>query len=504
MSRPLDLPRSSGVLLHPTSLPGPFGIGDLGPRAHAWVDRLAQAGQAWWQVLPVGPTGYGDSPYQSPSTFAGNLNLISPELLGDGGLASPGDIDGCLLPDAGPIQYVDVIPRKRRLVRRAWERFSAGEGGASLRAEFAQFRSDAAGWLDDFALFMAAKDAYSGKPWWEWPASLAARQDAAVRDTGERLADEVDAHRFGQFLFFRQWAALRDHARRRGVRLIGDLPIYVAQDSADVWGHPELFLLDQDRRPRFVAGVPPDYFSETGQLWGNPIYDWDAHRKTGFRWWVDRLRAALKLFDLIRIDHFRGIEAFWAVPFGDPTATHGQWVPGPRADLLRALQNSLDDIPIIAEDLGFITPEVDALREQFGLPGMRILQFAFGGAVESRFLPHRYTPNMVVYTGTHDNDTTAGWAEKLTADERSQFARYAPASTREPVQTLIRLGWASVADLALAPLQDFLGLGSGARLNTPGTTTGNWGWRVTDGALSAPEWSDRLREWTVVYERQVS
>ncbi|MDB5310342.1 MAG: 4-alpha-glucanotransferase [Gemmataceae bacterium] len=502
MSWPADRSRSSGILLHPTSLPGPFGIGDLGPQAHVWVDTMARAGQAWWQVLPVGPTGYGDSPYQSPSTFAGNLNLISPELLAADGLAAQGDLDGCLLVSGGPVHYADVISRKRRLVRRAWERFRAGEGPESVRAEFARFRAEEAAWLDEFALFMAIKDEHGGRAWWEWPAPLAAHDDRAVRAAAGQLADEIDAHRFGQFLFFRQWSSLRAHAHANGVRIIGDLPIYVAADSADVWGRPDLFLLDADRRPRFVAGVPPDYFSATGQLWGNPIYDWDAHRADGFRWWVDRVRAALRLFDLIRLDHFRGIEGFWAVRFGAPTAVEGEWLPGPGAALLAALRDALGDVPIIAEDLGVITPEVDALREQFGLPGMGILQFAFGGAVEPRFLPHRFTRDVVVYTGTHDNDTTAGWAAKLTADERRSYARYAPTSTEDPVGTLIRLGWASGADLVLAPLQDFLGLGSEARMNIPGTTTGNWVWRVDDRALSNPIWSNSLREFTDVYERR--
>jgi 4-alpha-glucanotransferase len=497
---PMTVTRSSGVLLHPTSLPGPFGVGDLGPQAHAWVDALARAGQGWWQMLPVGPTGYGDSPYQSPSTFAGNLNLLSPELLAADGLATPGDGDGCVLPGAGPVHYADVIPRKRRLVQRAWERFTAGDGPPLLRAEFAAFRETA--WLDEFARFMAIKDEYGGKPWWEWPAALAARQDAALRATSAELADDIDAHRFGQFLFFRQWRALRAHAHAAGVRVIGDLPIYVADDSADVWANPELFLLDAARRPRVVAGVPPDYFSATGQLWGNPIYDWDAHRTSGFAWWVNRVRAALQLFDLIRLDHFRGLEAFWAVPFGALTAANGTWMPGPGAALLGALRDQLGRVPIIAEDLGFITPEVDALRERFGLPGMRILQFAFGGAVEARFLPHGFTPNVVTYTGTHDNDTTAGWAEKLTAEERRQFARYAPESVGDPVRALLRLGWASVADLAIAPLQDLLGLGSEARLNTPGTTTGNWVWRVSDAALADRGWGEFLGEITEVYGRQ--
>jgi len=497
----MTVARSSGVLLHPTCLPGPFGVGDLGPAAHAWVETLATAGQGWWQVLPVGPTGYGDSPYQSPSTFAGNLNLVSPEALAADGLATPGDVAGCVLPAAGPVYYADVIPRKRRLVRRAWERFAAGDGPAGMAAEFARFRTAEAGWLDEFARFMAVKDEYGGKPWWEWPAPLAARDPAALRHAADQFATDIDAHRFGQFLFFRQWDALRTRGRAAGVKVIGDLPIYVAHDSADVWANPDLFALDAARTPRLVAGVPPDYFSATGQLWGNPIYDWAAHRRTGFRWWVGRVRGALALFDLIRLDHFRGLEAFWAVPFGDPTAERGTWMTAPGGDLLAALRTALGDVPIIAEDLGFITPEVDALRERFGLPGMRILQFAFGGAVEPRFLPHRYARDVVVYTGTHDNDTTAGWVEKLTVAEREQLARYAPGAAADPVRALLRLGWASVADLAVAPLQDLLGLGTAARVNLPGTTTGNWTWRATAAQIADPEWLAFLGDLTAVYER---
>jgi len=496
------VPRSSGVLLHPTSLPGPFGIGDLGPEAFSWVAALARMGQSFWQTLPVGPTGYGDSPYQSLSTFAGNINLLSPARLVEEGLATLGDEDGCFLAATGAVHYADVIPRKRRLAQQAWARFSAGSGPSELHDAFTRFREREAAWLDDFALFMAIKDEHGGKPWWEWPARLASRDESALRAMTAELDREIDVHRFAQFLFFHQWNELRAHARSNGVHIIGDMPIYVAEDSADVWANPGLFLQGPNHRPQFAAGVPPDYFSATGQLWGNPIYDWDNHRQSGYRWWIDRVRAALRLFDVIRFDHFRGIESFWAVPFGAATAEAGQWLPGPGASLLEALQNALGALPIIAEDLGVITPQVDALRERFGLPGMRILQFAFGGAVESRFLPHRYTPNLAVYSGTHDNDTTAGWVEKLGASEREQFERYAPASVEGPVRSLLRLGWASVADLAMAPLQDLLGLGSAARLNTPGTSSGNWEWRAPANLFEPADWMEWLTELTAVYERR--
>jgi 4-alpha-glucanotransferase len=482
-------------------LPGPFGVGDLGPAAFRWVELLARAGQAWWQVLPVGPTGYADSPYQSPSTFAGNLNLLSPEAVADDGLVSAADVVACELPPGGPVVFADVIPRKRQLVRTAWERFAAGAGAHDLKAAFAAFTTAEADWLEEYAVFAAVKDAHGGAPWWEWPAPLAAHDRAAVARAAAALDGAVTAHRFGQFLFARQWAALRRFAAARGVKLIGDLPIYVAHDSADVWANPHLIQLDAARTPTHVAGVPPDYFAATGQLWGNPLYAWDAHRADGFAWWARRVKAVLNQVDLIRLDHFRGLEAYWAVPFGDPTAERGTWERAPGGELLAAVRERLGALPIIAEDLGFITPEVDALRTRFGLPGMRILQFAFGGAVETRFRPHHFTPDAVAYTGTHDNDTTAGWAEKLAPPERADFTRYAPDAAADPVRALARLAWASVAELAVCPLQDLLGLGSEARMNTPGTTTGNWTWRAPATALDDPEWVGFLAEITAAYER---
>jgi len=494
--------RTSGVLLHPTSLPGPFGIGDLGPHAHSWIDTLAKAGQRWWQMLPVGPTGYGDSPYQSPSTFAGNPNLLSPEQLAEDGLCSPTNAAEVAWPDAF-VNYELVIPNKRQLLHRAWKLFQAGHAN-HLQLLFASFRKETEWWLDDYALFAAIKDSLDEVAWWHWPKPLAFRDPAALNASAVKLADEIDAHRFGQFLFFHQWGRLREHARKAGIQLIGDLPVYVALDSTDVWARPELFLLDRDKQPVVVSGVPPDYFCATGQLWGNPIYDWDALKRTGYSWWVDRLRAALKLFDLVRIDHFRGLEAYWAVPAGDSTAERGTWSPGPRGDLLDAMRKAIGSLPIIAEDLGFITADVDALREEFHLPGMRILQFAFGGAVEPRFLPHRFDENLVVYTGTHDNDTTRGWYEKLTDAERSDFHKYAPDAAAHPVGALIRLAWASVADLAIVPLQDLLGQGSEARINKPGTKTGNWRWRASSQDLAKSDWIDWLAELNRTYERNAA
>jgi 4-alpha-glucanotransferase len=482
-----------------TSLPGSFGIGDLGPAAFSWIDTLASAKQVWWQLLPVGPTGFGDSPYQSPSSHAGNPNLISPELLRNDNLVSTTEMAAYELP-AGPIDYNVVVPAKRDLVSTAFKRFRAG-GAPELRAPFQHFCTQEAGWLNDFALFLAIKENFDGLPWWQWPRPLAFRDSQAIQATSAELDEQIQAQRFGQFLFFRQWTALRDHATKRGVKLFGDMPIYVADDSADVWCHPDLFMLDGNRRPICVAGVPPDYFSESGQLWGNPLYNWDAHRQTGFSWWIDRMKASLKLFDQVRIDHFRGIEAFWAVPAGDATAVRGQWLPGPGDELLNALSNALGQLPVVAEDLGFITPQVDELRERFGLPGMRILQFAFGGAVENRFLPHRFTRDLLVTTGTHDNDTTRGWFDSLTSAERRAFGTYATEGERDPVWSLIRLGWSSVAEQAIAPLQDLLELGSSARMNVPGTASGNWRWRANDGDVINPAWLERLAELSQVYER---
>jgi len=485
--------RSAGVLLHPTSLPGRFGIGDIGPAAHAWVKLLADARLGWWQMLPLGPTGYGDSPYQSPSSFAGNPNLISPEALVGDGLLPHQELADYQLPE-GSVNYAAVISIKRRLIRKAWEHYRRDNTG--LHDEFAAFGAHEARWLDDFALFMAVKDAHEGAPWWRWEEGLAFRRPSALLDARMKLREAIDQHRFAQFLFFRQWSDVRDSARQKNVGLIGDLPIFVARDSADVWTHPELFQLDQRREPIAVAGVPPDYFSATGQLWGNPLYDWEALRRTNYAWWIERICAALRLVDCVRLDHFRGVEAYWAVPAGDETARDGAWQAGPRDHLLAALREALGGLPIIAEDLGFITPEVDALRERFQLPGIRLLQFAFGGAVEERFLPHCFTHNLVAFTGTHDNDTTASWYAGLTDDERTRFHRYAPEAEADPVRALVRLTWACVADLAIVPLQDVLGLGSEARMNRPGVASGNWRWRASEEQVSSGRlaWLTNLTE----------
>jgi 4-alpha-glucanotransferase len=490
--------RSAGILLHPTSLPGPYGVGDLGPAAYAWVDDLVRARQTWWQVLPLGPTGYGDSPYQCFSAFAGNLNLISPDLLIKDGLLRQTDVSGVSFP-ADRVAYGRVIQFKVGLLGRAWEDFQAGSA-AELRLPFEKFCQEQTGWLDDFALFMALKESHGGKSWLQWPAELVLRKAGALKQAKKDLADAIGRHKFGQFLFFRQWTALKDYVNGKGIGLIGDLPIFVSSDSADVWANPNLFLLDRQRRPKVVAGVPPDYFSATGQLWGNPLYDWAVLQETAYAWWIARLRATLAQVDLVRLDHFRGFEAYWEVPAGNSTAEIGRWVPGPGADLFKALRRALGRLPLIAEDLGVITPPVEALRRQFHLPGMRILQFGFGGAFEERFLPHAYDRNTVVYTGTHDNDTTRGWYANLTDKERNFLHRYVPHVAEDVPWELIRVAWASVADYALAPLQDVLNLGSEARMNRPGQASGNWRWRFTTDRLTA-DVVDRLADLTAVYVR---
>jgi 4-alpha-glucanotransferase len=490
--------RSAGLLLHPSSLPGPHGIGDFGPVAYAWVDALVRAGQKWWQVLPLNPTGFGDSPYQSPSAFAGNTNLLSPDALLHDGLLEAPDLAGVHFP-ADRVDYQGVTPFKNQLVAQAWRRFENGRAG-HLRAEFDGFCTRHAGWLEDFALFQALKEVHGEKNWQDWPPDLVRREPLAQHLAREKLADALGRHRFGQFLFFRQWKALKDYANHRGVRLVGDVPIFVASDSADVWAHPELFYLDERRRPTVVAGVPPDYFSATGQLWGNPLYNWEASRQSGHAWWIARLRATLEYVDVVRIDHFRGFEAYWEIPAGAPTAQSGRWVKGPGVELFDIIRQALGRVPILAEDLGLITPEVEALRDRVGLPGMRVLQFGFSDTAKNPYLPHNYVRNTIVYTGTHDNDTTVGWYAELPEKERQLLHRYAPQVEVDPARELMRLGWASVADYAIAPLQDVLRLGSEARMNTPGQPAGNWAWRLRPDQLTAAA-VDWLGELTALYGR---
>lgn len=483
--------RASGILLHPTSLPGPYGIGDLGPEAFRFADWLAAAGQRLWQVLPLGPVGYGESPYQLFSAFAGNPMLISPEILGQRGWLEPSD----LKPPASREDKVDfetVIPWKTALLRKAFDRFRSRSLPAD-REEVAAFSRQHVRWLAPFSRFMAHKEANAGRMWREW--TNLAEPDPA----------DLAYHEFLQFEFFRQWCALKEYCGARGIRMMGDLPIYVSADSADVWMRPGEFDFDS------VAGVPPDYFSATGQLWGNPLYRWDTMKGGGYRWWIERMRAALIMFDLIRIDHFRGFEAYWAVPAGEPTAEHGEWIKGPGPDLFRALQDALGPLPVVAENLGVITPEVEALRKQFHFPGMAILQFAFGKDDQARsFRPHNYVHNLVAYSGTHDNDTVMGWwkseggdstrTPQDIAEEKAHARAYLDTDGSEMNWTLMRALMKSVAETVLFPMQDVLGLGSEARMNTPAVASGNWRWRMRSGAAT-PELAHRLRTMADLYER---
>ena len=487
--------RASGLLLHVTSLPSPYGIGDLGPAAFSWIDRLHDAGQRWWQALPVGPTGYGNSPYQSLSSFAGNGLLVSPHALISEGLLHPNDCEALIATEV--IDYDAVIPFKHGLLQKAWKNFKAGER-KDLISAYDEWCATQEGWLEDYALFRALKAKYHGAYYLEWPEELVERRQRALAEARRELASEMDEVRFAQFLLFRQAEQLKAHAHSKGVRLIGDLPFFVSPDSSDVWANPELFLLDVDRRPRFVAGVPPDYFSIEGQLWGNPVYNWDALRATGFRWSIDRLRALLAHVDLIRLDHFRGFAAAWHVPAGAPTAKSGEWVPGPGGAFFEAVLRELGALPFIAEDLGVITPDVATLRDQFQVPGTRVLQFAFDGHRDNPYLPENFVPNTVVYTGTHDNAPSREWYEELHDDQRQIFWGYlkrVSGESTEAAPTLMRLAWSSRAALSIAPLQDLLSLGKEARMNTPGRPSGNWNWRATE-AMMAPPAFERLGELT--------
>jgi 4-alpha-glucanotransferase len=491
--------RASGILLHPTSLPGPYGIGDLGPAAYQFVDFLVAAGQTYWQILPLGPTGYGDSPYQTFSAFAGNPLLISPKLLVEDGFLPPTALDHAPPFPAARVEYGPVIDYKKQLLEQAFVFFE--EHAAPVRrAAVERFATAQQLWLDDFALFMALKEAHDGAPWTQWESDIAARQPAALAGQRQRLEREIRRHIFVQYLFFRQWTALKEYVSQRGIRLIGDAPIFAAHDSADCWAQRELFHLAPDGRPTLVAGVPPDYFSATGQLWGNPLYRWDVLAATGYAWWIDRLRTALSLVDVLRLDHFRGFAGYWAIPGDAPTAETGTWEPGPGADFFTALQDALGSLPFIAEDLGVITPDVVALRERFGFPGMKVLQFAFDGDATSPHLPHNYIPHCVVYTGTHDNDTTAGWLTTAPRRVRTHALAYMASDGANPAWDLIRLASASVAETAIVPLQDLLGLGSEARMNRPGQSGGNWRWRYTADMLTE-ELAHRARTLGVLYGR---
>jgi 4-alpha-glucanotransferase len=498
-----SLHRTSGILLHPTSLPGPFGIGDLGPAAFRFVDFLGEAGQGLWQMLPIGPTGYGDSPYQCLSAFAGNPLLISPELLVAEGWLQKADSRAPSFPEDA-VDFGRVGAWKADLLRKAFQRFTS-RAAASRKAELATFCRHHESWLDDYALFAAIKDHNEGLPWTRWEAGLGLRDPAALDLWKQTHAQELDFHRFVQFLFFRQWQGLREHANRRGVHLVGDVPIFVAHDSSEVWGHPEWFHLDDRGIPTCVAGVPPDYFSATGQRWGNPLYRWESLAADGYHFWVERLRSILGLVDLVRIDHFRGFAGFWEIPAAEDTAVRGRWVPGPGLELFQVLREALGEgLPLMAEDLGVITEDVTELRDRLGLPGMAILQFAFeppdGGFGVSEYLPHNHRRNLVVYTGTHDNDTVLGWWAKKPELTRSWVRAYLGTDGSEINRDFIRCALASVARYAIFPLQDLLGLGSEASMNRPGRANGNWTWRFRTTQLESALASE-LKGLTELYGR---
>ncbi|NJN81121.1 MAG: 4-alpha-glucanotransferase [Caldilineaceae bacterium] len=486
--------------MHPTSLPGRYGIGSFNEAAYAWVDFLSRTHQSLWQLLPLGPTGYGDSPYQSFSSFAGNPYLISLEELVQDGLL---DQDALAQAPDFPTDRVDfgaIYAWKLPLLAAAARVFDE-RASAEQQEEFAHFCTEQREWLDDFALFMALKDAHNGLPWNQWGMPLRSREPAALATATEEHSAAVHAHKFNQWLFYRQWNHLKAYANEKQIRIVGDIPIFVAMDSSDAWTNPDEFFLDEAYQPTVVAGVPPDYFSETGQLWGNPLYRWDLMRRNRYIWWIRRIQAALRLYDIVRIDHFRGFAGYWEVPAGETTAVNGRWVRGPGVSFFSAVRHALRNLPIIAEDLGEITPDVIKLRDRFDLPGMKVLQFAFSTDASDKFLPHNYTSNFVVYSGTHDNDTTRGWYEQSANDhERDFFRRYCRSDGSNAAWNLIESAFRSVAVMALAPLQDLLDLGSESRMNLPGRAGGNWGWRYQTEQLTDAI-AERLQEITLVYGR---
>lgn len=493
-------PRKAGILVHPTSFPGPYGIGDLGDNAFQFIDFLKDAGQKVWQVLPIGPTGYGDSPYQSFSSFAGQPLIISPDRLIDIGLLTVAETACDTIWDPCKIDYGPAITYKLRLLETAFAHFD-NDADESLKKDFAIFNKKQNSWLNDYALFMASKDYHNGVVWTQWDKSIKTPTKDSKKLWTKKLAKRIKYYKFLQFIFFDQWFKLKSYTNKNGIEIIGDTPIFVAFDSADVWANKELFNLDKDGHPMNVAGVPPDYFSETGQLWGNPLYNWDQHKATNYAWWIEKVRYTLELVDVLRIDHFRGFEAYWSVPYGAKNAINGTWCKGPYKDLFYAFEQALGkDLPIIAEDLGIITDAVEELRDAFHLPGMKILQFAFETVEENGFLPHQYVKNSICYTGTHDNDTTRSWYNNISEESRDKIRRYLNTDGGNIVWDLIRACFGSVSTIAVIPIQDAMNLDSSARMNTPGVASGNWQWRFTDDMLST-EIKEHLRYITTLYGR---
>ena len=490
--------RASGILLPVFSLPSEHGIGCFSKEAYEFVDMLKKAGQSYWQILPLGPTGYGDSPYQSFSTYAGNPYFIDLETLVKEGLLTEAECAEYDFGDqADSIDYEKIYKSRFKVLKKAYERFrDLMRDGHQEREEYERFVSENAFWLDDYSLYMAVKDKNDGVSWNEWDALLKNRDKEALAAAGEVLAEEISFYKFQQYEFDRQWKKLHAYANEQGVKIIGDIPIYVAFDSADTWAAPEMFQFDENNEPIGVAGCPPDAFSATGQLWGNPLYDWEYHKDTGYEWWIRRIEHCLKLYDVVRIDHFRGFDEYYSIPYGETTAINGKWMPGPGMDLFRAIEEKLGRPEIIAEDLGFLTPSVLQLLKDSGFPGMKVLQFAFDARESSNYLPHTYPANCVVYTGTHDNDTTRGWYHAVGKYARD-FAKEYMCKPRLDEDSLagdfICLGMSSVADLCVIPMQDYLGLGSEARINTPSTLGGNWAWRMEEGQFDEETAEEILR-----------
>jgi 4-alpha-glucanotransferase len=494
--------RGSGILLHITSLPSPYGVGDMGPGAYQFADFLVETKQSFWQILPLNPTdlAHGNSPYQSVSAFAGNPLLISPELMVRQGFLAQSDVENMPGYQIRPLDYPSVIASKEHIFRVAYERFQQG----GKRHEYERFCAENSSWLDDFALFIALRDHFSGKAWTEWPQEMRDRQPEALESLKAKLYDALEKTRFLQYVFFEQWHSLKAYCNHRGIQLFGDIPIYVIHESSDVWANPELFTLDDERKPSVVAGVPPDYFSETGQLWGNPVYRWDVLREGGYGWWIQRLQHNIKLFDLVRIDHFRGLVGYWVVPAGETNAVNGQWVEAPAEDFLNALLRRFPQLPIIAEDLGVITPDVREIMHRFDLPGMKVLLFAFGEDLPTNpYIPHNLEKNCVLYTGTHDNNTARGWFEReATLEVKKRLFHYV--GREVPAEKihweLIRLSMMSVANMVIIPMQDILGLGEEARMNRPATPQGNWQWQLLQEQLTS-SLAQGLREMTEIYGR---